>query len=185
MIVIDIGHGWRPTGKTMVFDPGAVGELDGKRYFEHTIASWYAESLRNALLALDPDLTVALLRATKSNPLNLTKRREFQPNARAFISIHLNASANTVATGSEVWYYRESHRSLAESVARACKSSLDLPHRGIKRKSFAVLKRLSTSVLVELGFITNKSDLQLLLLQTTRLAWCRAAASAIWNWMKT
>ncbi len=184
MIVIDVGHGWRATGQTKTFDPGAIGKLNGKSYYEHNLALSYAQSLRDALLAIDPTIPVELLVATQSRPLTLTKRKTYQPNAH-FISIHLNASTLRTATGHEVYYYRESHKPFAELIYTAGLPVLGLVGRGIKQNNYTVLKRQLPSALVELGFISNPNDLERLLLTTTRQNWAHAVARALWRYYQS
>ncbi len=183
-IVIDVGHGWVKRGQAVLYDPGAVGRLGKQVYHEHTIAFQYAQSLTFLLKSLAPHWKIHLLHAVKENPLTLTKRRNYLPNADAFLSIHLNSSSNQEARGHEVWYYRESHRKLAECVYEAGTKTLEIPMRGIKRKPFAVLKRLKPAVLVELGFISNESDLAYLLTTSVRRAWAQSVAQALINYLQ-
>ena len=180
-IVIDVGHGWRLNKQSAVFDPGAVGKLDSAVYYEHHIARSYAESLLNELRDnYGYGERVKLLVATRTEPLNLTTRKRYEPNADAFVSIHLNASTNELARGYEVWYNTQASEPLARALLDACTRALDgLPNRGLKQRAFTVLTRTRPSALVELGFITNQSDLRTLLLPTTRSAWARATASAL------
>ena len=184
-LVIDVGHGWRATGPSKTFDPGAVGRLNEKAYAEHNIALMYARSLRDACLALDPTLSVHLLVATEANPLTLAKRRAYMPSASALLSIHLNAHTNRLARGHEVWYHHESHLPFAQAVYRAGVDALGLPRRGIRQQAFTVLRRERPAALVELGFISNVDDLQQLLLTTVRTDWARAVAHAIRQYLSS
>lgn len=178
-IVIDVGHGWRKTAQGARFDPGAVSRGSGTAHIEHHIASEYGVALRDALKDYGYTGTVYLLRATESNPLTLSARRAFQPNASAFVSIHLNSHTDNTAHGFEVWYGKDASLALAQAVHGACKTALELHDRGIKRGNFTVLQRERPSVLVELGFMSNPRDLIHLILPTTRDRWAQTVARAL------
>jgi N-acetylmuramoyl-L-alanine amidase len=183
IVVIDVGHGWVPRGKGQpVYDPGAVGRFtlfnqQTVAYEEHEIAKAYAWSLQRALQELGCGIEPVVLLARPDAPLSLAARRQFKPNADAFISLHLNASQG-VASGTETYYHNKNSKRLAELVQQSAVRSLNLPDRGVKQADFAVLKREKPAVLHELGFITNLGDVRHLLLNTTRTAWAQAVAYA-------
>ena len=83
-----------------------------------------------------------------------------------FISLHTNASSNPAANGSEAFVYRapsEASR-LASSMLEQLNLSTGLRNRGVMvRPGLYVLRRTRMpSVLVELGFITNPNDANLM-----------------------
>lgn len=87
-----------------------------------------------------------------------------------FISIHCN-SFNSAAHGTETWHYYSSHRGklLAECIQRQIVDSLGTTDRGIKEcvpgteTNFYVVRETdAVAVLVELAFIDNKGDNELL-----------------------
>ena len=83
-----------------------------------------------------------------------------------FISLHTNASSNPAANGSEAFVYRlpsEAGR-LASSMLEQLNLSTGLRNRGVMvRPGLYVLRRTRMpSVLVELGFITNPRDAELM-----------------------
>ena len=86
-------------------------------------------------------------------------------DADYFISIHCNAF-NTVAKGTEVevYSYSSSGKPLADSVQNAIVSALGTVDRGVKeRPGLYVLKHTDMpAILVELAFIDNEDDYQLL-----------------------
>jgi N-acetylmuramoyl-L-alanine amidase len=62
------------------------------------------------------------------------------------------------------------------ALQRALAGRLD---RGVKQKGLTVCQREKPSVLLELGFITNPSDLEYLLLRETRARVAREVAKTI------
>jgi N-acetylmuramoyl-L-alanine amidase len=62
------------------------------------------------------------------------------------------------------------------ALQRALTGRLD---RGVKQKGLTVCQREQPSVLLELGFISNASDLEYLLLRETRARVAREVAKAI------
>jgi len=181
IVVIDAGHGWKPTPNGgVVFDPGAIGYLGTAQHREADIAAQYATSIAYMLRTLYPAIETHLLIATREHPLSLQARRRYMPQADAFVSIHLNAAESKSAHGYETWYSREHSVELAQAchagMQRAFNGRLD---RGIKQRGLTVCQREKPSALLELGFITNESDLQHLLLRETRVRVARELAKAI------
>ena len=99
--------------------------------------------------------------------------------AEVFVSIHCNA-ANTVAKGTEVECYGpgEGER-LAQCIQNQIVGSLGTVDRGVKHmpKLLVLRKTLMTSVLVEMAFIDQDEDCQLLTEKTDEFA--RAIARGI------
>lgn len=83
-----------------------------------------------------------------------------------FISLHTNASNNPAANGSEAFVYRSPSEAsrLASSILEQLNLSTGLRNRGVMvRPGLYVLRRTRMpSVLVELGFITNPNDANLM-----------------------
>jgi N-acetylmuramoyl-L-alanine amidase len=87
--------------------------------------------------------------------------------ADIFISIHTNASVNPSANGSEVLIYSVSSDeayALAENILTEMTQVTGLRNRGIvERPGLYVLRRTRMpAVLVEMGFITNPGDAELM-----------------------
>ncbi|WP_309228232.1 N-acetylmuramoyl-L-alanine amidase [Virgibacillus saliphilus] len=148
-IVIDPGHGGS--------DPGAEA-VNGK--FEKDIimstvdeiVSILQESGANVILTRNSDYFVSLPnRVYISNSYN----------THAFISLHFNSHPVMDVNGVETHYYSGAK---SDALANAMQSSLEqntpLASRGIKQSDLYVLRESNApSVLLELGFITNPSDL--------------------------
>jgi len=181
IVVIDAGHGYKPAPSGgVVFDPGAIGYLGQAQHREADIAAQYANSIAYMLRTHYPAIETHLLIATREQPLSLQQRRRYEPSATAFVSVHLNAAESRNAHGYETWYSREHSVGLAHALhaalQRALAGRLD---RGVKQKGLTVCQREQPSVLLELGFISNASDLEYLLLRETRARVAREVAKAV------
>lgn len=86
--------------------------------------------------------------------------------ADCFVSLHTNASSVTTASGSEcfVYSFESPAYALADNIAFWLNAQTGLRNRGVfARPSLYVLRRTAMpAVLVELGFITNPYDVELM-----------------------
>lgn len=162
-VYIDQGHNPRD------FNTGA----EGQGYFEQDITYDIGVRLYN-LLAANPNFIPRLSRPTEdtvlgtNNSSSLTARvREANAwQADVFISLHTNAAENENASGVECLVYRTvgEANDLAEIIARNISNYTGLRNRGvIARPGLYVLRRTSMpAVLVEMGFISNARDADLM-----------------------
>ena len=152
-IFIDAGHG----GK----DPGAVNG----NVFEKDIALKIALKLNKILksrgfetqLSRTIDVFVELNeRAEKANKFN----------ADIFVSVHLNSAANTEANGIEtlVYSYDGQNKKLGDNIQNALIAATKAKNRGVKeRPELVVLNSTKMpAVLIEVGFISNTNEKNLL-----------------------
>lgn len=171
LIVLDPGHGGH--------DPGAVGPT-GLR--ESDIVLDVAKRVRDLLL--DSGHKVRLTRETDCY-VSLSARAEFANRERAelFVSVHCNAATDPRAHGTETWYYPSSvnGRRLAEVLQQALVAALRRRDRGLKTSSnLTVLRRtVMPAALVELAFISNDEEEQLLGLDEVRMAAATAIAEGV------
>ncbi len=163
-VYIDQGHNPRD------YNTGA----EGNGYFEQDI-TYEVGRLLYEYLDSNPEFTPRLSRPTPdtvlgtSNASSVTARVN-QANswgADIFVSIHTNASINPSANGSEALIYSESSTeayNLAEDIITNLTEVTGLRNRGIiERPGLYVLRRTAMpAVLVELGFITNPEDAELM-----------------------
>ncbi len=171
VIVIDPGHG----GK----DSGAVGF--GLREKDVVLDT----SLKLKTLLAKTPFQVKLTRETDVF-LELSDRVAFakRANADIFVSIHANAFTSESANGTETYYYAaaqntrsEDSKLLATKIQSRMLDAWKLNNRGVKHGNFHVLRENTMpAALVELGFITNKSDNEKLASAT----WRQRAAEAIY-----
>ncbi len=163
-IYIDQGHNPRD------FNTGA----EAAGYYEQDITYDIGVRLYN-LLAKNPNFEVRLSRPTpetllgtgNSSSLTTRVRDANSWGADVFISLHTNAATNTAATGLETLIYSNSSRvayELADDIGEELAKSTGLRNRGIKeRPGLYVLKETNMpAVLVEMGFITNQIDRELM-----------------------
>lgn len=85
--------------------------------------------------------------------------------ADLFVSIHCNASVNHAASGTEVHYADEAGKLLAACIQERVADRLSTVNRGIKKsENLYVLKHADCpAVLVEMAFISNREDEELLI----------------------
>jgi len=163
-IYIDQGH--NPSG----FNTGA----EGNGFYEQDITFDIGRRLYE-LLSQNPDFEVRLSRPTEetvlgfNNSSSLTARVN-EANAWGadlFLSLHTNAATNSSATGTEALVYNSSEgvaKELAEDILEQMTLTTGLRNRGvISRPGLYVLRRTQMpAVLVEMGFISNPYDANLM-----------------------
>ncbi|HID08165.1 MAG TPA: N-acetylmuramoyl-L-alanine amidase, partial [Armatimonadetes bacterium] len=171
LIIVRIGKGgWY--GLVIVIDPGHGGRDPGAR----SPVGMFKERLIEKDLTLDIALRLnrmlmyagakPMLTRTTDCYVSLQDRVAFANavNARAFVSIHLNAWPKPGGNwGTEVYYYTPQSRPLAEAVHKYLIMLLQRKDNGIRRRRFYVVRRTSIpSVLVEACYINHPEDGRLL-----------------------
>jgi len=157
IIVIDPGHG----GK----DSGAVG-INGIQ--EKDVVMKIANAILKLNDKLDRPLNIYLTRYSDTL-ISLSNRTKLAKtlNADLFISLHCNHSQNKNATGVEVYASRKQGRYSKKSVylgylfEKALSEQIGYRSRGVRFANFQVLRETvgyCPSVLLELGFLSNKED---------------------------
>ncbi len=162
-IYIDQGHNPSPP------NTGA----EGNGYREQDIT--YEVGVRLAeLLRQNPNFEVRLSRPTRQTQLGTSNSSSLRARvndanswgADYFISIHTNASESSVARGTEVLVYRSPSvaSELAEDVLEEVVDVTGLPSRGVKQRPglYVLRKTNMPAILVELGFISNPNDANLM-----------------------
>ncbi len=163
-IYIDQGH--NPRG----FNTGA----EGNGYYEQDLTYEIGRRLNN-LLSANPEFETRLSRPEPdtilgtNNSSSLVERvnQANEWDADIFISLHNNAAENPRATGNEALVYGPGAtvaRNLGENILEQLTLTTGLRNRGIVyRPGLYVLKETEMpAVLVEMGFITNPDDAELL-----------------------
>ena len=150
-VCIDPGHG----GK----DPGAVGN----GLLEKDVALDISLKLADKLNEYDVILT-----RSKDEYVPLSERAAIANEAKValFVSIHVNASADSSPQGLETWHHPNSvgGKLLAEYIQSAVLPISGLKDRGLKTSGglYVLRNTNAPAVLVELGFISNAEDAELM-----------------------
>lgn len=162
VVVIDPGHGGHDTGaysvgkeyqeKDIVF---AVGYTYLKDYFENSDIKVYWTRKGDTFMSLGD-------RAKFASRIG----------ADLFISVHANAASNRKANGTEVYYSKRnnpvlenglSSYGMASKFQKNLTSGMKTYNRGVKSNIFVVTNMNTVpAVLLELGFMTNKKDIEML-----------------------
>lgn len=163
-VCIDAGHG----GK----DPGAV---NGKRYEKNDTLK-LAIRVGKVLKANGIEVTYT---RTKDVYHSTGKKAALGNNYKAdyFISIHRNAAILKSARGAETFVYAKNGKryEMAKKIQQLLENE-GFRNRGVKKsKRFTVLKNTKMpALLIEVGFISNKKDNQLLDSKFNQIADCIA-----------
>ena len=162
-IYIDQGH--NPEG----VNAGAEGNGMREQDINYEVGIYLAELLRD-----NGNFSVRLSRPTAQTSLGTTNSTSLQArvndantwNADYFISIHTNAAENPAANGTEVYVYSQSSPAyrLAQDIRDSIVDTLGTKDLGVKiNTSLYVLRKTSMpALLIELAFITNSEDAELL-----------------------
>ena len=163
-IYVDQGH--NPAG----FNTGA----EGNGYYEQDITYRVGRLLYDRLAenpAFEPRLSRptegAILGTSNNSSLRVRVEQANAFGADLFISIHTNAAENPSATGSEALVYSPQAtvaREVSEQILLQLQRQTGLRNRGIVyRPGLYVLRRTAMpATLIELGFITNPGDADLM-----------------------
>lgn len=166
-IVLDAGHGGA--------DPGAVGVSGRTR-----------EKYNTLFVALDAKAMLeragARVIMTRSDdryiPLATRAAMANQVGADIFISIHNDWNPNPALRGVTTYFYHDRSRELANTIQANLVATLGARDVGVLRRSFQVVRETTMpAVLLELGFLSNWNDEQLL----ADPAYRYRAAQAIYN----
>ena len=149
-VVLDAGHGGA--------QPGCViGDLQEKE-----IAMAITQRLKTRLEQMGFD--VVLTRGDDMD-VGLAERAQIanQAEGDCFVSIHCNSYVDDSISGLECYYYRsEAGEQLAEAIATATEAS-EIDTRESKEGNFQVLREADMpAVLIEVGYMTNPAELELL-----------------------
>lgn len=176
VVVVDAGHG----GK----DAGALSK--GDKYYEKNINLAILLQLKE-LLDKEKNIKVYYTR-TADSTVFLRPRVTLANSVDAdyFISIHCNANEVTSPNGTEVLYYDNEFKGVkAKDLATLFSDELEktvaLEQKGIVKKNyndiFIMSKALVPTILIEVGYVTNRNDMNYLSKPDNQ----RAVAEGIYN----
>ncbi len=159
-----------PTNFTVVIDPGHGGFDEGAKnqhqgILEKNLVLDISKEIENQLS--DSRVNILLTRSTDVNK-TLSERTDLAnaKGANLFVSLHINNNENTSQRGMEIYYSELNSKSnLSQKYCQLFAKSLDQSgnYPLVKTADFTVLKGVDcAAVLLELGFISNNQDLELL-----------------------
>lgn len=158
----DAGHGGYDSGA-----PGLYGCLEKDIVLDiskRVDAYLKIQEIEN-ILTRNTDVFLSLNeRSNKANSLGVN----------SFVSIHCNSSDNPKAHGLEIFCYKFKYRHLADCILQELKSEklyTQLRSEGVKEGNLHVVRETNMDAcLVELGFITNEEDYNLIMNNKERFA---------------
>lgn len=181
IVVIDAGHG----GK----DAGTHGDIDGVSYYEKDLNLKVAKKVQSILE--NSGIKVIMTRTSDTYP-TLTERSDIANvnDAVMFVSIHSNSATSETASGFEVYYSNQNNsqttgiasKDLANSIVSELSKNISIRNRGVKTADHVVTKTsYMPAVLVEIGFMSNKDDLSLMVTENFQNAFAQSIAAGIKN----
>lgn len=192
-IVIDPGHGSiQPGGWT---DPGAIGK--NLKVMERDVN--LAVALKLQQLLTQQGAKVVMTHSTGRTYLSLAGRADVANNIGAdiFVSIHSNSNNNSAISGTSVYYYAPTWHSelasqrwlrqrLALSIQKELVKAGGRKDNGILEESFAVIRETKVpSVLVEMAYLSNPQEEQLLSTDQFRYQMALGIFRGIENYFKS
>jgi RHS repeat-associated protein len=164
-VAVDPGHGDK-NDKNTVVDPGAVNGED----FEKDIVLNISNAVNQELT--DKGYTVTMTRTADKDDAGakLKWRIDAAEGTDIFVSIHVNASESKTANGFSVCYKKDNAES--KNLAQSIQDQNTLfSSRGLSERSdlYVLNKYSGTAVLVEAGFVSNASDLNIMKTNATQI----------------
>lgn len=154
---------WAGAFETVVVDPGHGGNDEGTMWY-HVAEKELTLAVSNRLSALLREKGIDVVQTRLDDRyVSLDERAEIANQTRnsLLVSIHFNAARRQTASGFETHHFfaSPSGRVIAESIQRSLNERIISNDRGIRGSDFAVLARTDDcAVLIECGFISNKTE---------------------------
>lgn len=177
--MIDPGHGGR--------FPGAIGPAGTK---EKDVVLAVSKILEADLVEMGAEV-----RMTRSSDVEVAPGASLRDDLKArvdmanqwpadlFISVHANSAENAAAKGTETFHaVQASDRSktLAKLLQKSMIDDVGLTDRGVKASNFYVIKNTRMpAALVELGFLSNPGEEQVLANPTMQLVFGHALSKGV------
>lgn len=148
-VVIDPGHGG--------IDPGAIGTSGlYEKDFTLSLAKKVSE-----ILGKERNVQVYMT----NQDVDFTHRPNFanEIDADLYISIHGNTFESSDVSGTESYYYNKKSKPFAEIMHKYIVNATGFNDRGVRRKDLFVVRYTDMpSVLLEVGYLTNSKEEQLM-----------------------
>jgi N-acetylmuramoyl-L-alanine amidase len=162
-VCIDPGHGMsnRSPG---VCDPGCTHTEGSFQFREADIVLKYGLSLKDVLRARQIDVFMTRDDNSDHAPVGSRAANAKRSGCDVYVSLHMNDVEDDAANGLEVLYRDNQDKPLAQRAQDALIKATKLRDRKIKQRTdLAVLKFDGPAILIELGFIANDKDREILL----------------------
>jgi N-acetylmuramoyl-L-alanine amidase len=159
IVVLDPGHGGS--------DTGAIGSGVYEKTLTYNILYKCAKNYFNS----SSSTVKAYWTRTNDSYVTLDDRAAFAEKVGAdlFISLHMNSHTTGSPNGTETYYSTMNNKTLSNGLSSAKLASIfqngiinsfDFTNRKVKTANYAVIKKNTVpAILIELGFISNSSDL--------------------------
>ncbi|MDR1134655.1 MAG: N-acetylmuramoyl-L-alanine amidase [Clostridiales Family XIII bacterium] len=156
---------------SVVLDPGHGAETAGKRSPDNSLMEYEFNRDMAAKIKyhLERHGVEVLITTPDNTDLSLADRCKFanESDGDVFVSLHANAFGHgwTSSNGWEIYVYRKGSYSeqLAKAIHSATIPASGLSDRGIKSERFYVIRNTNMpAVLIEHGFYSNKTEVELL-----------------------
>lgn len=176
-VFLDLGHG----GK----DSGAKGQQKEREAYYNTLVGNEVGRILEKY-----GLEVVYSRRTDNETLSLTQRTDMAMKAGCEISVslHMNANEDLTANGHDTFVFTAPSNQdvqLAQMIHNHIKSTNIFKDRGVRKENLHMTREfLGTTVLVELGFVSNNEDLDKMKDKDTRYLLCRAIARGVLDFYK-
>ena len=159
IIVVDPGHGGS--------NPGAVAnstrESDNNLAVSLKLRDKLVQAGAKVIMTRDTDRTVAAEGSSLSEELEARVNLAETNHADMFISIHSNENSDPNIAGAMTFYPNGKSSTLASQVETALVAQTSAENKGTSDATFYVLRNTSMpSILVEMGFVSNKEEAALL-----------------------
>lgn len=173
VVVIDPGHGGKDYGAIRA----GINEKDITLDVSKLVAAMLRAKGYKVYMSHDTDKFVPL-----QGIVDIAE--EVKPDL--FVSIHVNSSNGTEATGIETHYYHEYSIGLAKSVHNALMAQVTTTKdRGLFKSRFYVINHTTMpAILVEIGFISNDNERAELVSEKRKQATARGITNGIINYYK-
>jgi N-acetylmuramoyl-L-alanine amidase len=155
IIVIDPGHGGSNPGATQY----GMRESDNNLSVGLKLKKLLEDSGAKVIMTRDTDRSVAEEGVELKQELQARVDLVNVNNADVFISLHTNANDNSDVHGAMTFYYNDMSKRLASDIQTSMIKFTEATDKGTEKENFYVLRNNKIpAVLVEMGFITNKSE---------------------------
>lgn len=182
IVVLDAGHGG--------YDPGSIGS-SGIMEKDVTLAI----ALKIGDILKKNNIDVVYTRKTDDVPWPSNVKQDLVARAALsnslqtdlFISIHLNSFKQEIVKGTETFYSNGSLKSkqAAQLIHNQIIKDIGLVDRGIRGDDFSLLRNVKApTVLLELGYISNKSDEIILKNPSYQEKFAKSIAKSVLNYIE-